>query len=962
MRDETGQPRPDDVHACFTDLLEGRGAEAQARYDARTLADASDLLQQHRDLERELPVDQPTESAVGELAIGQEFDGFRIDGRLGSGATGDVYSSRELATGRSVAIKVLAHELSQASGDRIDREARALASLEHPGIARLYRTGRLTRADSTRRFLAMELVRGARTLSEWRAQSARSSRECVAMLGQVCDAVAYAHGRGVIHCDLKPGNILVDQGDRPVVIDFGISRILDSDGSPAATVSILGERVAGTLAYIAPESLDARAAADVRADVHALGAILYELLAQRPFRALSDMPLPQRLAAVAAADPPRLAGVDRSFRGDLDRIVARATARLPGDRYQSVSQMADDLRRHLAGQPVLAELQPARERLVRAIVRHRRAVLAGGMAIALLVATTLMSIGFARAAVREARLANLNAAARAIDDADLLLLNQHLAGLGASDATPESLLLRRASTLQGSTLLSSDCYAAAWSADGSWCAAYEVATQATVRLDRGADGAFTRRWSIDSHASAIQGIGITPDGSRVVMYARDGSIVIVDSTTGQVVAGSRDGAPDASVFSLCIVDDDLALFSREKVELRRLSDPATLVAVVDAGIGLVRRFAPDPRDRRHIAIAGHLGAALLDVDRREVLVRYQCPPAIQSAIAWSRDGSRIFIGGWDRTLRCYAPEVADPRWTAHGHRDSIWTISPIDDEVIASAGADGSMRWWRGADGTPIAALPCSENIVWEIASTPARSELLVASQGSLHLQRIDRARDWTGRSGRNPHTAWANGVRREPQKGEVITALSSDAAIVATVGADDRLSVSDRANGAVRWSAALSELGAGSAGEVASLGVDSKSGIVVIGSRSASCVVLELADGAERWRKDLPRQCAATGVGADGRSVYAADRDGGTYRLDARDGRILQTVRRHRTRVAAMSMSADGSRLICACADGSLRFLDAITLEEQMFIAVSSEPLRSVWCEPDGVHTIDRTGVERVR
>ena len=962
MRDETGPPRPDDVHACFTELLEGRGGAARAHFDARTLAEAEELLREHHGLERMLPADQPADGTTDGLRAGREFDGFMVEGILGSGATGEVYAARELSTGRSVAIKVLAREVSQASGDRIDREARALASLEHPGIARLYRTGRIDREGSVRRFLSMELVRGARTLAQWRAESARTPRECVAMLAQVCDAVAYAHGRGVIHCDLKPGNILVDDGGRPVVIDFGISRILDADGSPSATVSILGERVAGTLAYIAPESLDAHAAADVRADVHALGAILYELLAQRPFRALSDMPLAQRLAAVAAAKPPRLADAVRSSRGDLDRIVARATARVPGDRYQSVSQLADDLRRHLAGQPVLAELQPARERALRAIVRHRRAVLAGAVAFALLLATTLISLGFARTAVREARLANLNAAARAVDDADLLLLNQHLLGLGAADATPEGRLLARAGLLQGTALLHDDCYAAAWSPDGSWCAAYDGAARATVRLDRGADGGFRARWGVGSHASALHGIGVTPDGSRVVMYARDGAIAVVDAATGQVIAGSKDTSSDDSVFALCIVDDDLALFSRQSLELRRLSDPATLVAAIDAGVGLVRACAPDPRNGRRIAIAGHEGAVLLDLDRREVLVRYQCPRAIQSTITWSGDGSRLFIGGWDRTLRCYAPDSPEPLWTSHGHRDSIWTIAPLDDAFVATAGADGSMRWWRATDGSPVTALPCSENVIWSIEADRGGRELLVAAQGSLQMQSIDRLQNWAGRSGRKTSTSWANGVRREAGENEAIASLSDDAAIIAVIRADGTLSVESRATGTVLWDAELAALKAGRADEVASLGVDAKAGIVVIGSRSASCIALELADGSERWRTSFPRQCAATGVGADGRSVYAADRDGGTYRLDARDGRILKTVRRHRTRVAAMSMSADGTRLICACADGSLRFLDAETLEEQMFIAVSPEPLRSVWCETDGVHTIDRAGVERVR
>jgi hypothetical protein len=139
----------------------------------------------------------------------------------------------------------------------------------------------------------------------------------------------------------------------------------------------------------------------------------------------------------------RLAHVSNDFQGDLDRIVAKATATDPNARYASASQFADDLRRHLAGDPVLAELQSPRERIVRTIRRRKRAFISILAAAVFLLLTTGVSLDFAQRAQREARLANLSAAARALDDADLMLVSQHEQALGAHDGTLERDVLAR---------------------------------------------------------------------------------------------------------------------------------------------------------------------------------------------------------------------------------------------------------------------------------------------------------------------------------------------------------------------------------------------------------------------------------------------------------------------------------------------------------------------------------------
>ncbi|MFM1868456.1 MAG: hypothetical protein RL591_1864, partial [Planctomycetota bacterium] len=442
------------IHLCFAAFIEGREADAQA-FSANIRASAQALFDRHRALEqseRDVERDhagpstfEGASSSEGDardarsLPMGSTIGGFTIAEFLGHGATGEVYRAVQSLPSREVALKVLFPEF--ASGEALLREAEVLASLEHPSIARLYQVGEMRVGALRRRWMAMQYVPSGRTLADWsRAEpnveppdiSAR-----VRMMIAIADAVAFAHGRGVLHRDLKPSNILVEPTGRPVLIDFGVAKLLALD--PQQTMHALGPRVVGTLAYAAPESLELASPPDVRVDLYALGAMLYELLAQQPFRVFRTTTLASMMRELLSSENShrRLAHVSQAFRGDLDRIVAKATANDPNSRYVSASQFADDLRRHLAGEPVLAELQSPRERIMRAIRRKKRAVISIFAAVTLLLLTTAVSLVFAQRAQREARLANLSAAARALDDADLMLVSQHAQALGAHDGTLE---------------------------------------------------------------------------------------------------------------------------------------------------------------------------------------------------------------------------------------------------------------------------------------------------------------------------------------------------------------------------------------------------------------------------------------------------------------------------------------------------------------------------------------------
>jgi serine/threonine protein kinase len=238
---------------------------------------------------------------------------YRLLRQLGRGGMGIVYLAEDTELGREVALKVL-H--SQGNSERLLHEARTLASLEHPGIIPVHDSGTL--ADG-RVFYVMKRVDGKRF--DYYVRGAGLA-EALRMFQKVCEAVAFAHSRGVLHCDLKPQNIMVGSFGEVLVMDWGMAG-------------------AGTPGYMSPEQARGDAALDLRTDVYALG------------RLLSGLSVPRALAAVAA----------------------KASAEDACDRYQSVAELSGEITRYVEGQPVAAHRETLGERAARIFSRHRIAIL-----------------------------------------------------------------------------------------------------------------------------------------------------------------------------------------------------------------------------------------------------------------------------------------------------------------------------------------------------------------------------------------------------------------------------------------------------------------------------------------------------------------------------------------------------------------------------------------------------------
>jgi non-specific serine/threonine protein kinase/serine/threonine-protein kinase len=365
------------------------------------------------------------EPALPSLVPGQDRIGpYRLLQVLGEGGFGTVYLAEQSAPlQRQVAIKLLhLARRDRRLRRRFEVERQALARMSHPNVAVVYEAG-FTHQGLP--YIVMEYVPGV-PITDYCDNHALSLRERLELFAVVCDGVQHAHQKAVLHRDLKPSNILVTESDGkplPKIIDFGIAKALDR---PAAQLTV-DRGMVGTIAYLSPEAIEAGgrgADLDTRADVYTLGVLLYELLAGiRPFGRSSDREIMNRILTGDAARPSDalmamgrktretraakrridVPGLRRALKDDLDAIVLKAIARERSARYTSAAELAADVRRHLAHEPVLAGPRGILYPAAKLIRRHRASAVAA-------VLVVLALVGGVVARTLEARRANAEAA------------------------------------------------------------------------------------------------------------------------------------------------------------------------------------------------------------------------------------------------------------------------------------------------------------------------------------------------------------------------------------------------------------------------------------------------------------------------------------------------------------------------------------------------------------------------
>ncbi len=283
---------------------------------------------------------------------GQEIGDYRLIRELGHGGMGAVWEAEQLSLGRKVALKLLAPRLSLSPMllKRFQREARAGGSLQHPGIVQVFGMGE---TDGVH-WIAQELLPGGRTLGDMLAERREDVElppgwyfSIAELFAKVADALEHAHQHGVVHRDVKPSNILIGIVDQPRVADFGLARIQDDLG-----LSRTGDFL-GTPFYMSPEqALTKRMGLDHRTDIFSLGATLYEALTL--VRAFDGDTSQQVFQKIVTEDPPDPRTIRSRVPGELAIICGKCLEKSPDRRYQSMAELAADLRRYVNDEPILA--------------------------------------------------------------------------------------------------------------------------------------------------------------------------------------------------------------------------------------------------------------------------------------------------------------------------------------------------------------------------------------------------------------------------------------------------------------------------------------------------------------------------------------------------------------------------------------------------------------------------------
>jgi serine/threonine protein kinase/Tfp pilus assembly protein PilF len=324
--------------------------------------------------------DQPMPATIGR---------YRILNRVGEGGMGIVFEALQDHPHRSVALKVIKAPLASAELlRRFEQETEALGRLQHPGIAQIYEAGAAETALGPQPYFAMEFIRGV-ALIDYAQSRNLDTRERLALMEKVCQAVQHAHQRGIVHRDLKPSNILVEDSGQPKILDFGVARITDQDAE-ATRQTDLGQLV-GTLAYMSREQvLGDPLEADARCDIYSLGVILYELLGGRlPYQV--SRRVHEAVQTIQNQDPAPLGQLCRECRGDVEIIVSKALEKDKTRRYASAAELAIDIRRCLSNEPILARPPSASYQFRKFSSRHRAFMIGAAMLFVVLLAGIVVS-------------------------------------------------------------------------------------------------------------------------------------------------------------------------------------------------------------------------------------------------------------------------------------------------------------------------------------------------------------------------------------------------------------------------------------------------------------------------------------------------------------------------------------------------------------------------------------------
>jgi WD40 repeat protein len=809
---------------------------------------------------------------------------------------GVVYHARQIPLDRESALKMIlagAHADSDKTA-RFLAEAKAFARLTHPNVVQIYSLGEVNGLP----FLELEYVDGG-SLDRFNGGELWEARRAARLVETLSRAIAEAHRRDLIHRDLKPSNILMTRQGVPKIADFGLVKALDDGGRLTTPGEILG-----TASYMAPEQASGRIDVGPQADIHALGAILYELVTGRPpFRGPSTTATLDQVRLAEPVPPCRLVP---NLPRDLETIILECLQKEPGRRYQTAIELADDLARFREGRTILARPATLWERGWRWCRRNPMVASLAGLVFALL---ALLAMGASAAAYRESeerRQAQILAARTSITAGTsrvtegeifegLLWFTEALKLDGAG--SPREMvhrmrlgaILEHVPTLRRMWFHAGIVNVAAFSPDGRFV------------LTAGADG-IAYLWDTDTgqavgppvvHRGPITSASFSPDGSRFVTAGVDGIAQILSTATGlaSCPALSHDDTINAIAFS---PDGHLVATAGSDGTVRiwdvETGQPVHSPFSLGAAVRHVA-FSPDGRLVAAAVVNGSAKVWNVETGEPELAIGGQVTRNGARRVRFSPDSRRLVIAGLHGPVCVIDVATGDPiePWIEVASTWRYLDYSPNGSRLVI-AGSDGSVGIFDAATGKPTGPILPHYDRVWEATfSTDGRLLITTTEGGSTRV--------WDAETGRPLIPPLKHNGRVHPAM------VHPDGHRIITAGTD----------GAARiWEARP----------------DSKSPIPEIPRlQTAHNLAGELAQVDAAWRI-LPHRKSVRQItlSSEGRLIATASEDHTAQIWNAETGDPISAPLEHPGAVGCVAFSPDGRLLATGCADGSIRFWDART------------------------------------